>query len=140
MFFNKSVRIDSRVVYLTYSHGAGSLPGCDSYLKVDGRKKEVKVQYINEYCAEPEDLEWKSVDEELLEQLTKFCRDNKVGRWNGFHKINKNVLDAGGWSLWIKLENGKEIEASGYMKYPSNYREIINGIFEIVGKAYNEQN
>ena len=44
------------------------------------------------------------------------------------------------WIGNIKLENGKEIEASGYMKYPSNYREIINGIFEIVGKAYNEQN
>lgn len=144
MFFNKNVRIDSRIVFLKYSHGAGSLPGCDRYLVVDGRIRNVSkyttMQYAEEYTAEPEEMEPVIVNDEVLEQLTRFCRDNKVGRWNGFHKVNKNVLDAGGWSLWIIMEDGREIEASGYMKYPADYRRVIDGIFEIARKAYNEQN
>ncbi|MBQ1521977.1 MAG: hypothetical protein IIZ74_04385 [Erysipelotrichaceae bacterium] len=144
MFFSKNVKIDSRIVFIKYSHGAGSLPGCDRYLVVDGRirnvLKDTTMQYAEEYVAEPEELVPVRVDDELLNQLTDFCRENKVGKWNGFHKVNKNVLDAGGWSLWIIMEDGREIEASGYMKYPADYRKVIDGIFEIARKAYNEQN
>ena len=59
-----------------------------------------------------------------------------VSRWNGFHKVDKYVLDGNSFSLNIRMENSKNIEASGYMMWPVNYREVRNYLDNTLGSLY----
>ena len=58
------------------------------------------------------------------EELESILRKYKVNRWNGFEKNNKYVLDGDGFYLGITLTTGEDINASGYMMHPNNYREV----------------
>ena len=47
-----------------------------------------------------------------------------VGSWNGFDRNNKNVLDGRSFSISVRMTEGQEIYARGYMKWPKNYSEV----------------
>nr|MBQ6242864.1 hypothetical protein [Lachnospiraceae bacterium] len=51
-----------------------------------------------------------------------------VGSWNGFDKNNKGVLDGRSFSLSVKMAEGQEIYARGYMKWPKNYSEVAGAL------------
>jgi len=131
--FGKRVNINSEVVYFSHKT-SGSRAGYTRYLVVEKRNGKVYVKTLPDGEGFEEDLVEREVSEECLRELTQYLKDHKVGKWAGFEKYNKNVLDGTSWSLDIRLENDKEIEANGYMSYPKNYREIINGIYELVAK------
>lgn len=59
-----------------------------------------------------------------VRKLESILNKYRVGSWNGFRKNNKNVLDGSSFNLYIKLEDDTTIEASGYMKWPENYRKV----------------
>ena len=39
-------------------------------------------------------------------------------------KYDKDVLDGSSFNLYVKTDNDLSVEASGYMKWPKNYREV----------------
>jgi hypothetical protein len=58
--------------------------------------------------------------------------EHEVARWNGFDKNNRNVLDGNSFTLSVTMENGKDIHAHGYMKWPKGYQETkaaLDGFF-----------
>ena len=43
---------------------------------------------------------------------------------NGFNKSDRYVLDGNSFSLSISMNNDEYVSASGYMKWPKNYKEV----------------
>ena len=68
-----------------------------------------------------------------VEKLMHIIHTYHVTSWNGFHKSDPHVLDGSSFSFHMVLEDGKEISASGYMKYPNHYSEVkqeLDTLFE----------
>ena len=85
----------------------------------------------------------KAQEVELSQEQVKAIEDllNKyhVGKWDGFNKVDKRILDGRSFSISISLENGETISAHGYMKYPKNYQEVRDGLQDIIGSLYIEK-
>lgn len=71
------------------------------------------------------DEEAKEVElsKEEIQEIENKLNEYHVSRWDGFNKIDKNVLDGNSFSLTIRYKNDS-IGAHGYMKWPYNYREV----------------
>jgi hypothetical protein len=64
------------------------------------------------------------IKENKVKELEKVLEEYKIGKWDGFQGSNKHVLDGHSFSLFIHFDDKTSIDASGYEKYPSNYREF----------------
>ena len=76
-----------------------------------------------------------------VDQLIKILRDYDVYAWNGFSKIDKNILDGFSFSLEARFSDGS-LKASGYMKYPKNFKEGHAALAEYLvslAKKYDSQ-
>ena len=75
-------------------------------------------------CAEVSDKE--------LEELAEIIKSNGICSWNGFNERDPGVLDGYGFNLTANFENGI-LTASGYMRYPNNYKvghKVLHSYFE----------
>ena len=63
------------------------------------------------------------IDNNIISAIESVLNDYKVGSWDNFNKSNKNVLDGNSFHMYIKTDNDS-ISASGYMKWPKNYKEV----------------
>ncbi len=75
-----------------------------------------------------------TVDESFVRELESFLQEMRVDRWNNFHKSNKYVLDGNSFSFSYRTKDGKDVSASGYMKWPKKYQEVKSGLDGIFGK------
>ncbi len=73
--------------------------------------------------------------QELYDEICRLLSENEVFAWDGFHKSNSDVLDGGGFSFSMTLDDGNVISASGTNAYPGGYREFVNGLSEILDRA-----
>lgn len=96
------------------------------------------IAIIKPYGISEEDELKVIVDKDIMDNIEGILRKYHVEEWNGFNKVNKNVLDGDDFSLSVKMVNDEEIYASGYMSWPKNYRNVIDGIDEIFMKIYND--
>ncbi len=97
----------------------------------DGKYKAI----IKPYMVSKDNALVLDFTDEQVEKLKNILIDNDVGKWNGFDKNNKMVLDGNSFSLFIRFVNGEDISAYGYMMWPSNYGivrgELDNFFYEI---------
>ena len=70
------------------------------------------------------------VDKEFYDKLESIIKKYNVNSWDGFSGSNKDVLDGDSFSLYIQYNIGS-VSASGYMKWPKNYREFKSEIMEL---------
>lgn len=73
-----------------------------------------------------------TADEAAVRELERILNEHEVAHWNGFNKNNRNVLDGNSFTLSVTMENGKDIHAHGYMKWPKGYQETkaaLDGFF-----------
>ena len=78
------------------------------------------------------------VKEETVTELINLLNEYKVGYWNGFQKSDKRVKDGHSFSIGIKVQDDIYISASGYMKYPKNFREVSKKIENIFQSIYDQ--
>ncbi len=79
-----------------------------------------------------------AVNKEMMEEVSKILIKYDVGKWNGFDKVDKDVLDGNSFSFIVVLNDDKVIKASGYMKWPKNYREVVEEIEPLFMNIYNK--
>lgn len=65
----------------------------------------------------------KEISKEKLKEIEAKLNEYHVGRWDGFKKSDKYVLDGDSFSFNLKF-NDDEITAHGYMMWPNNYSEV----------------
>ena len=83
-----------------------------------------------------EDAKEYEISEETVKQIEKKLMEYDVTKWDGFKKSNQYVLDGDSFSFNMKYEEDKSINASGYMMWPDNYREVKSYLDEVLGSLY----
>lgn len=138
LFFGraKPVKI-GEIEYFHFSYSNGSMAnGNVSYameLKDGSYTASVKPLY------EPEEArQFFAVDESFARELEQLLVQYKVGKWNGFNKFNKVVMDGDHFGLSVMMTDGTTLDASGYMKWPKNYPEVRDGIEELFARGMAE--
>ena len=58
--------------------------------------------------------------------------------WNGYHKIDRDVLDGASFSLRVEFEDGGVIDASGSNCFPRGYSEKTSAIRDFFEKLMEE--
>ncbi len=137
LVYQKKTEITSiKSFYLTYSKGYAM----NSYITYDLSYDMEKGKYIAKikpYGISDEDKLEIIVNKEIEEKIKDVLVKYQVEKWNGFNENDKNVLDGDSFSLSITMENNNDIHASGYMRWPDNYRDVINEIDNIFMEIYN---
>ena len=132
--FKKSPEITTiKRLYFTYTNGYAINSYVIYELNCDD-KCTVKIKPLGE---DEEDAKEYNISKKDLERIEKVLKDNHVEKWNGFNKNDKNVLDGDSFSMSITTREGEEIDAHGYMKWPTNYGEVkteLDKIFEDIRK------
>lgn len=66
------------------------------------------------------------------EELSLILRS--LGRWDGFHEVARDVLDAPGFGLSVEFADGRKISAHSYGVFPNGYREGRERILHFLEK------
>lgn len=69
---------------------------------------------------------------EELDSLNRICEANDVRSWNGFYRINSEVLDGSGFSLEIKYDDGTSVYAHGMNSTPSEYDKFSEQMYRLL--------
>lgn len=88
--------------------------GCTASVKPDGVPEEESLRF--------------SVDAGFVRRLEALLRENEVGKWDGFDKTDKHVLDGKRFEMSLTMADGTMLHAGGYMKWPKNYSAVRDGI------------
>ncbi len=129
-----SKRITSiKTMHLSYSNGYGMYENTryDLVKRADGYYVTIKPSGI----PDEEEQEAKVLDEDI-DRIVKILNDNKVIKWDGFHESDKYVLDGDSFSFSLTTYEGISISASGYMRWPDNYRNVRGTLVEIFDAYY----
>ena len=54
--------------------------------------------------------------------------------WDGFNKNNKYVLDGSGFNFSLTYNDGEELYARGYMKFPQNFHALYGLLIALAGE------
>ena len=65
-----------------------------------------------------------TVSEDFISKLEEILNKYEVSKWDGFDKSNKYVLDGNSFSLNVYFMDDKNVNASGYEEWPSNYNNV----------------
>ena len=133
----KPVKI-GEIEYFHFGYNSGSMVNASvSYtlnLKDGVYTASVKPLY------EPEEAtKTVTVDDSFARELERLLVQYKVGKWNGFHKFNKMVMDGSNFGLSVIMTDGTSLDAHGYMKWPKNYSEVRNGIEALFGRLEHKE-
>lgn len=125
---------DIKRLYYTYSRGYMMNAYYIFELKYENNKYIATIKPHGKSEEEKQTVEMNNKDIEKINQL---LTENKVYKWKGFHKNNKHVLDGDSFTFNLKLED-MEIDASGYMMWPNNYRIVEEELTKIFMNYYKE--
>ena len=89
----------------------------------EGYTATVKPQGVD-----PSDPLTVPVDGSFAAQVEELLRDNRVEKWYRFQKRARNIMDGIGFTLYIKMEGDKEVDAVGYMRWPDGYGKVEGGL------------
>lgn len=120
---------------LTFSYTVGYAMNADVSYKIECQENctiTIKPNGIPLEEAKTYQLSKKQITE-IIAILNKY----KVSSWDGFNKSDKNVLDGNSFHFYLKENNDSSISASGYMRYPKDYRTVkseLEAIFDKIEK------
>lgn len=118
----------------SFHFGSGSW----TYMNYDLKKEDGKIIFKAEGVGEKPNQVEKEVDEEILNKLEDIINTNKVNKWDGFNKTDKNVMDGESFNLTITYEDGKVVNASGYMIFPKRYNTVSREIDKLFSPLLTE--
>jgi hypothetical protein len=129
----------SDITYFSMFYTQGYMINSDIRYKIEYSEETGKYMVlIKPYGVSEEDgliIEEDGLREKIKDILVKY----QVNKWHGFNKSDHDVLDGDSFSIYVKLSNDKTIEASGYMSWPDNYRNVRDEISEIFMEIYNKK-
>ena len=71
------------------------------------------------------------LDNKTIDQIVEILKYYDVASWDGFNKSDKRVLDGTSYDFKVITKDNVKIYASGYMKYPKNYKDVVNKLTKI---------
>ena len=133
----KSVEINE-IKHMHFSYSTGTM--INSYVTYELTFKDGKyIAKIKPNGISTEETQEKEITKKQVKQIENILKKYEVNKWNGFDKSDPNVLDGNSFHISISFKDGLNISASGYMKYPKNYREATSELDNIFMKMYTEK-
>ena len=134
MFGNKKFKIESiKSLHFSYSNGYMMY----AYTTYDiSLEDDTYYVTIKPYGISDEEAQKVKIDKKTINKLIDILNENDVSKWNNFHETDKYVLDGDSFSFSITTLEDKYISASGYMRYPKNYREVEDAFNNLFGPLY----
>ena len=142
------------ILIFMYMRG-GSVKTIDSikeleYRISDGRSMNASIYYdlkCDDKCiltsklyGYPEDKVFEvELSDEDISNIIKLLQDNNVVKWDGFNGSARGVLDGTSFYFKVVTKDNVIIDASGYMKYPRNYKTVIDELEKIFDKANDKE-
>ena len=138
LFFGgtKPVKI-GEIEYFHFGYNNGSMANASVSYTME-RKDGAYTASIKPLYEPEEATKIVTVDESFARELEQLLVQYKVGKWNGFNKSNKMVMDGTNFGLSVIMTDGASLDAHGYMKWPKNYSEVRNGIEELFDRSMAE--
>ena len=69
----------------------------------------------------------------FIRDLEELCRTHQVHKYDGFKGYNRYMCDGEGFSLSIRYDNGRSVDAHGMNEFPKGYRDFdraLHALFE----------
>lgn len=129
----KVVINEIKSMYFSYTNGY--MVNSNVYYEIKLKDDKYIAAIKPNEVAEEDKLEIE-VDKSTVNKIKKVLKENKVEKWNGFDKSNRNVMDGDSFSFNLETNSGK-INAHGYMKWPKNYSKVCNSLDNIFMDIYN---
>ncbi len=77
------------------------------------------------------------IDKKTINKLVEICNRYYVRLWNGFNESRSNT-NVGSFSFKMTIQDNKEIEAKGYMKYPLYFTKAIQAMDKVFEEEFKE--
>ena len=130
----KPVEIEN-IKYLHFGYSTGTM--INAYVSYDLSYKDGKyIVKIKPNGKSEEEVKEREITKKEVKKIEEIVEKYEVYKWDGFNKSDPNVLDGNSFNMSITLKEGKIISASGYMKYPNNYREVKDELDDLFMKMY----
>ncbi|MBO4855256.1 hypothetical protein J5500_02515 [Candidatus Saccharibacteria bacterium] len=124
------------IVSFSYSHGSGMGGYVDYTLKKQDNLALYSAKCMG--CMNNFDVN-KTIDSSYLGKIADIVKKYEMGKWDGFNESDDGILDGSGFTLKIEYDDERKIEAHGYMKYPSNYREATEELTNLLDEIRKEE-
>ena len=128
-----------KLIYTYAGTYIGGIYTYEIYKEEDDIK--LKVEYMNINEDNPDII---TIDNNSLDRIMELVKKHKANNWDGYDKYATDILDGSGFSMTIKLTNGKSISFSGtncapkgYYAFEKEVLELINDDINIIKKKYN---
>lgn len=80
----------------------------------------------------------KEAPSEFQDKIKNIIIKYELGKWNGFKKYDKDVLDGDDFSFHVRMLGDNLIDANGYMMWPDNYKIVRDEFDKLFMKIYND--
>ena len=94
-------------------------------IKLDGQSNGEAKKYL--------------ISDEKVKELIKLFNQYEVWEWNGFEEHHPEVMDGSSFYFSLTVQNGKKINAYGYMMYPEHFGEVIPEMIRILDEGKGEE-
>ena len=118
----------SDINYFEYTYTVGYEKDSNVAYKIECNSNNTCTATVKLKGMAQEDEIVQLVDDHFMTKLEHILIDHNVGDWNGFYKINKRILDGDSFTMKVKMNNNKKIEAHGYMSWTNHYGEAKDEI------------
>lgn len=124
------------IKYMHFSYSTGNMMYSNVSYDIDYEDNKYIVT-IKPSEISNEDAKIIEIDENIMQKVADILNKYKVSNWDKFHKSDRNVLDGNSFSFNLKTKDDKTIDASGYMKWPANYRNVREELNSLFQSLYN---
>ena len=118
------------ITHFSFYYSQGYAANSDIRYYIDC--EDTCIAKIKPYGIDDEDIKEIEVDNAFIKKVVTVLNKYEVIKWNGFNKYAKDVLDGDSFSLILDANDNIYIQASGYMLWPDNYKEVreeLNNLF-----------
>ena len=126
------------IKYIHFSYSTGNMIYSNVQYKIEYKDYKY-IATIKPNGISEEEAKKIEIDENTIEKVINVLNKYKIYHWNNFNKSDKHVLDGNSFSFSLTTKDNKTIDASGYMMWPSNYRNVRDELDEIFNELYKER-
>lgn len=115
------------------SHGTYMGSGFDYEYEIRDGKGIISIRIEG---VRDEDALVLDADDGFVGEIEKIIEEQRLHKWNGFSKSDKNVLDGSSFTFNVYYDDKSSVCASGYMRYPNGYAEARGAFDELFLPLY----
>ncbi len=136
-FRKRPVEISS-IKYFHFSYDKGYMMNANIIYEVNYNDNKYLVK-IKPYMVSDEDALEKEISSDEVKKIEDILVKYNVNKWDGFQRVDKNVLDGNSFSLSVGFMDENSIHASGYMMYPKGYGDVRGALDEFFMNIYDNR-